>query len=356
MEIMAAHKQWARRPDDERFPSLEALHGYCVKKSQRARTASVENLGTLRVIEKDGDVLLNGRSKAARFTNWSFGQLCSKIGAPAHYLQRLPAELVERNINHGLEKGEFPYASRLLLDMEDEETPTLRALTSERYSRIWDCDITERLLGLQSQGWEPARPTNDKEKKTPPSLYAGDRDMFAFLIHPDRRIKDGTDEGLARGFIIGNSEVGSKTFWTMRFFYRYICQNHIIWDASEVMSLSLRHVGTANYRAFAEMQGVLKQFSDESASEDEAKILRAQHFKLGNNPEEVLNNLFGRKLPGLSKSRITQIQAEAQPDTDGDPRTAWGMVNAITRFSQTLPYGDTRTELDKSAGRILTAV
>ena len=42
----------------------------------------------------------------------------------------------------------------------------------------------------------------------PAGLYLGDRSLFAFLIHEDRRIEDGTDAGLLRGFLVWNSEVG----------------------------------------------------------------------------------------------------------------------------------------------------
>ena len=39
--------------------------------------------------------------------------------------------------------------------------------------------------------------------------------------------------------------------------------------------------------------------------------------------------------------------------TDGDPRTAWGMANGLTRLSQSLPYADERVALDRAAGKVL---
>jgi hypothetical protein len=42
-----------------------------------------------------------------------------------------------------------------------------------------------------------------------------------------------------------------------------------------------------------------------------------------------------------------------QPDQDGDPNTVWGMVQGVTRYSQSLPHADKRTELDRAAGKLM---
>ncbi|MCI1300965.1 hypothetical protein [Acetobacter sp.] len=35
-------------------------------------------------------------------THWSFGQMCSLVGAPSSYLRNLPAPLAAINLQHGL--------------------------------------------------------------------------------------------------------------------------------------------------------------------------------------------------------------------------------------------------------------
>ena len=36
-----------------------------------------------------------------------------------------------------------------------------------------------------------------------------------------------------------------------------------------------------------------------------------------------------------------------------DPRSVWGFVQGMTRHSQTLPYADARTAMDKAAGKVM---
>ena len=66
--------------------------------------------------------------------------------------------------------------------------------------------------------------------------------------------------------------------------------------------------------------------------------------------------LFGRKL-GLTRTALTAGYDLAEVSgQDGDPRSVWGMVQGLTRFSQTVPYADERTVIDKAAGKLLDLV
>ncbi len=62
-------------------------------------------------------------------------------------------------------------------------------------------------------------------------------------------------------------------------------------------------------------------------------------------------------MPSLASGRSTfPVGYDAvQPDVDGDPRTPWGMAQGLTRYSQTTPYADKRTDIDRAAGRLLEA-
>ena len=78
-----AHRQWACRPPDERFPSLEALSGFL----NARRKGSAEETRPLSRIEvkttPEGGLAVNGATPAATLSHWSFGQLCYNTGAPA---------------------------------------------------------------------------------------------------------------------------------------------------------------------------------------------------------------------------------------------------------------------------------
>jgi len=45
--------------------------------------------------------------------------------------------------------------------------------------------------------------------------------------------------------------------------------------------------------------------------------------------------------------------AEFNYQVEGDPFTAWGMAQGISRLSQSTPYMDERTQLDRAAGKVL---
>lgn len=382
MELFKASAQWANRPDDERFSSLDDLHTAVDSYRATAREAVVP-FNSLRTEASEGEVLLIGKKNVpARMTNWSFRQLAGSVGAPASYAQTLPATLACQLINYGLSKTE-DRSDRQLLFHENGEM-LARAMTSEKYTRIWNSDITSRLLRLPEDGWQvpPARPVRNGQRGTrvatvddvlrgagfglsinvgdeiaPAGLYASDHDMFVFMVNNDRRISEpGNPDGLARGFFVSNSEVGAASFAITRFLYRHVCGNHIVWGAKQVSELRIKHIGEANDRAFAEISGQLTKYANDSASDDEARIVRAADFVIGATKDEVLDRLFSIKSIGISRVALNKaydLTVEHEP-TAVNPRSAWGMAQGLTRLAQETPYADERLVADRAAGRVLS--
>src|SRR6266478_1479307 len=102
MELFKAHRQWATRPADERFNSLEELHAATLGYAQTAVEADVD-WSDLSTVAVNGDVALVGKdSTPAALTNFAFKQLAARVGAPAEYLSGLPSGLAVENLNHGL--------------------------------------------------------------------------------------------------------------------------------------------------------------------------------------------------------------------------------------------------------------
>ena len=360
MELFKAHQQWSKRPADERFSSLAALYEATKHYHESAKEREGVRVDSLRVENVDGDVNLVGRGgMPATITHWAFGQLCARVGAPASYLRDLPATLAAQNLNHGLAQrvSEAVDATvNLLFHLNGGFV--LRALTSDRYERIWNYEVAERLIALESQGWEPAMPDirADIDPEGPrPALYVSDHDLFAFIRNQTRTINEpGNPDGLQRGLIAENSEVGGGSLKLTRFLYREMCGNHIIWGAQNVVELSARHVGNVRDK-MALWQAEIVRYMDESASDDEAKIASAKRRLIADTKDEVLNALFGVRSIGLSRKVLDAGYEAAQPDVDGDPRTPWGMAQGLTRYSQAQPYADKRTDIDRAAGRLLEA-
>lgn len=382
LNLMTASSQWANRPADQRFESPEALHAAALQYRNSAAEKSGVNPSTLRVEAVDNEIKLVGRGNMpSKLTNWSFGQLCNKVEAPASYLRNLTPTLAAQNLNFGLSRMDPESETVKILGHGAGDEFTVDALTSDRYTRIWNSDITSRLLDMSKSGWRtpPARPAFPNQPGTrqatiedvlanrsmglsiqvgdmiaPAGLYMSDRDMFAFFVNEDIRIaEEGNPAGLSRGFFVGNSMVGAQSFFVTRFLYRTVCGNHIVWGASQVSEIRFRHIGNADGRAFMHLGVELRKYAEQSASADEARIYAAQHHQIAATKDEVLDFLFGKKVAGKKVLEAAYDLTEIHTDTDGSPRTSWGMAQGLTRLSQESSFADERIALDRAAGKIL---
>jgi hypothetical protein len=355
MELYHAHHQWATRPADQRFNSLEELYQVTRDHAEVARTKDV-SWKDLRVEARNDNLALVGRAGVpAKLTHYSFGQLASRIGAPASYLRDLPPTLAAQNLNHGLARRGDDGTAQLLFHTGDDLV--LRAATSQKYSRIWNYEVVSRLIDLSHRhGLVPAQETfkwdgtgiNPNAEK---ALYASDHDLFAFVMSPDRVVEDPTGSALRRGVIVINSEVGDKALKFMGFLFRDVCSNHIIWGAEQLAEISLRHVGDIKNRML-DAQLRIRRYLDGAASLDEAKFEELT-VRIADDKDAVLDRIFGIRSIGLSRKALAASYDAVIPEQDGDPRTVWGLAQGVTRHSQSLPYADERTELDRAAGRLL---
>jgi hypothetical protein len=363
MELFQAHNQWAHRPADQRFQTLaslfEATKGYAAKAVERTDI----QLSSLKAIPIDNEVHLTrvGSGVTAQLSHWAFGQVAKFAKAPADFLRELPAGQAVDILNLRLMLGRAADSTVNMLFHENGGL-LVRAFTSDIYSRIWNYEVVERLLEYEAVGWKPATPTFNTfggvdakglpvEQST--ALYASDHDMFAFITHPDRVIKEaGNERGLLRGLIAVNSEVGAAKIKLLKFFYREMCGNHIIWGAEDVVEMSARHVGNVRSN-FALWQAEVRRYMDSSVADDEAKIERAQRKLIAGTKDEVLDALFGKRQLQLSRKTLEAGYAAVDPKQDGDPKSYWGFAQGLTRHSQTIPYADQRTQLDVAAGKVL---
>lgn len=359
--LTQANREWASRPADERMPDLTALH----LKAVAQKNAAVEKdtpFATLRVESHEDNLYLSRGQAACRLGNYAFTQLCGRIAAPADYLANLPATLAAQNLNHGLAnrvKDAAGSATAKLLFHKNGEW-LVRCLTTDVYERIWNCELTERLLDRQAEGWEPARPDFNKQGDDFPSLYLGDRNMFAFIRLRNQVIENPVQgfSGTApiyKGYIVWNSEVGDKKIGGMSFLYNGMCGNHLIWGAQDVFEFEARHVGNVR-RNLGLFAARIREYGRKSMAEDGAIVKRAAHKLIAASKTEVLDALFGKRGLKLSRKTIEAGYDAVVPDQDGGPNTVWGMVQGLTRHSQTLTNADARTEVDKAAGRVMDSL
>ncbi len=154
--------EWFSRPDDERYLSLSALYAAVRARADRATARTVETR-TLRV-EASRDnaerlaLIVPGREEPVAPTHWSFGQMCSLVGAPASYMRQLPAPLAGINMQHGL----LSHRAELVKTLEaDDGRIELRAVTGPDYGRIWDHELVAAVMKIAGEG------TGDTRWKVP---------------------------------------------------------------------------------------------------------------------------------------------------------------------------------------------
>ena len=104
-----ASREWATRPDDQRFETLEALKASVLQRRHESWTATPK-CEDMQARPLDGNGFGSKCSTPRRPnrrlltpTNFAFGQLCGYAKAPASYLRSLPSELTAINLQWGLE-------------------------------------------------------------------------------------------------------------------------------------------------------------------------------------------------------------------------------------------------------------
>lgn len=175
--------------------------------------------------------------------------------------------------------------------------------------------------------------------------------MFCFLIDPTGWIEiDG--EAFAPGFFVWNSEVGRRSLGLQTFWFQRVCQNHIVWDAVEVVDFSRKH--TANVRdGLQEIRRHIEALVHKrNARRDSfaAVLEKAMHTRLGSDAEEVTKELGKHAIP---QSFIKEALAIAAAQGGF---TIFALVDALTRLTQRVTYAADRTEVDAKVAGLLSLV
>ena len=342
---------WNRRNADDGFTDFTSLSTML-----QARKAS----GAERVIEskaitvhayEDGKLgMTAGGAGAAELTNWSFGQLCSLARANASFLRKLPANLVVDPLNWCLANTASDQVKVLLAR---NGVWAARAITGKDYGRIYDADVVDDVLRIVGNDWNP--PTTFDRKGRASKLYASDRDMHLTLVNETNPIeipgKNGMDT-LFRGLIIGHSEVSKCVLWIKKFLYRYSCSNRMIWQTEELGEIRIRHTKNAPNRWVNEVIPQLREFVNTRSAPILELVRQARRASLAVDHDALVTFLrsqdFTIEIATAAAERAEQNAEEA------DPRSVWGVVQALTSLAHDTPYQDDRIALETHAGRLMS--
>ena len=357
--IMTASREYASRPKDERFDSVQAL----VQNAAHDKQLSAErayNLHDLQVVpvntadhsgQPEHDSLrLQSPHGVAKFTHWSFGQTCRMLGAPASYLRELPPSIAADALNFGLQDSAPGTTANLLIKANGGE-PIVRACTSDSYGRSWDSDLygqTAHLL-MQNGRWELSEG------------YRGDRDSFLTITDKNAVITDPSviasaergDIGgiMYRGLMIRNSEVGASSVVIEAILYRLRCKNMQLWGSVVDTRFRRRHVGSHVTRdVVREIGRIALQWAEASPARDNAIIRTLIDREIAHTKEAVIDEL--RKM-GATKDQAESAYMLCEQTERVSPRSFWGAAQGLTRLSQQAGYQDERYDLDRLAASIM---
>ena len=361
--LTQASRQWATRPEDQRFTSLDELlaHARGQRAISRAKTVANRTL-QLAPIEDDAErkslALIGLDERPSLPTHWSFGQLAQLVGAPAGYLRKLPADIASDCVNYGLLRRGVDEVGTLRHE-GDGPADELAAATGPNYGRIWNADVIQALRdrfgdGRTGQFTVPGEFGKEVEiTKANTTLFASDRDMFVFLADEKNRIeipdrRDGKPGSLARGFFVWNSEVGSTSFGIATFLFDFVCCNRMVWGVEGHKEVRIRHTSGAPSRWIEEVAPAIESYANKSTISITEGIEAARQARLGD--EDAVSDFLAKR---FTKGRAEGIRLAHLGAEDRPIETLWDAAVGVTEYAKGISFQDERVALEREAGKIM---
>lgn len=287
----------------------------------------------------DGQLVLppqQGEPNYLTPTNWATGQLCARLGIPAPYFRRCPADLQDAQANYWLRKNQgrdddCPDEKWLLRANDDR----LRAVLSHRYSPLDNAD----LLGALQPLLEPRFRVD--------WLDVGDEGLHVRIVDPGRTQDVLPDDALSVGIHIANSEVGFRSISVDALVYRLVCTNGLIRLVQGKSLLRQRHIHIARPRLLAALEEAV------ASAWEEASGFLEQMRQTTTMPVPDVEGTIERigERWHLSQAVQEDIVSDLRREPPLIQETVYGVVNAFTSVAQRLP-AESRYDLEVLAGHL----
>ena len=367
-----ASHQWWSRPADQRYTSLTDMLDHFRDRDARS-FARVQPGKKLWAAPVDGILLDNGKpdrkvlaildehERPMQPTHFSFGQLCTRVEAPAAYLRKLPAALAADNLNYGFLTKDADEVGLygLMPKAGDPPGDELMAATGPRYGRVRNSALLEAVIdrfgdGVTGDFRVPGEFGKELTEitKANTSLFAGDRDMFIFLTDEKNKIeipnrRNGEPGLLSRGFYVWNSEVGSTTLGIATFLFDFICRNRTVWGMEDWKEIKIKHTSGAPQRFIDEVRPAVLAYAQSSTADLVGTIRAAQEAKIEQDLDDFLVN---RR---FSRTQAKAIQAVHVAEEGRPIETIWDASTAITAYARSIEYQDERVLIEREGGKVL---
>lgn len=378
--VSTAHHQWAKRPADERFVNLfEMIQAL---KARQACTREVEKpFSVLRAEAVGTDVRLATDKGSATLTHYSFGQLAALAGLPASGLRASfeafretaeAAKWVADGLNLGLGGRDGAAGANLLITKipggpDSKPGLEVRSINTERYVRVWDLDLVQKiLLPLENFGF-----TNPPAFDGPGGLYSGDQDMFTLMVPRNvaRINMPGVSCDLCRKpfevngqlfspfLMLTNSEVGGASLKFSSGLVQAVCANLNLWGVEGLSEISIRHKGEPWKKLMEQYQGFMNKWVSTDTRQEENQIMAAMKKTLATTAEgarEIVlqKTTISQKTLGEATKLIEQGNMAAGIISQ-DPTNLWNLMAAITANARLKANQNDQIDQVKQAGRLM---
>lgn len=337
VELTRASRELFRRAPDESFSSVNELWRHC----QQVKQGSSECWELPQALEPDtrGDEVsvLVDSDQPIRLNDWSFTQLCRLASVSKDTLNRLSPATAGLALRETLPRAEKP----IQLLTTDQQ---VRSLHGVAYTRLWNSDLLS-VVSEYATGFQP--PPAGCNGAT--GLYCGEQDLFAFLIDPNGWAEI-EGEAFAPGFFIWNSEVGRRSLGIQTFWFQAVCQNHIVWDAVEVVEFTRKHTAKV-HDGLREIRTIIERLvarRDERRDSFVSVLSKAMKQRLGDDADAVLKELAKHGIPRQLARDATEIARQQ------GAFTIFSLVDALTRLTQKVRFAGDRVEADARVAQLLS--
>jgi hypothetical protein len=277
-------------------------------------------------------------------------QLADKLKIPFAYYERMREvehDLLDRNVNTWLQSDD---SKRMIRTLDGN----VRAVLSDRYRRIDHYDVVKAIVpvleGLPNAKFESVELTETK--------------LYLKVVTPDLMTEMQPGDVVSAGVVVSNSEVGHGMVGAQPFLYRRICSNGCV---APEFSLRKLHVGKAlgtdaditvfkaetleadDYAFLLKLRDVVEAAVSEATFLQMAeKMKKTLGIPLIGKPEKTVEVLAQRytlndeERSGVLRHLITEGSL-----------TGYGLVNAVTHYSQEIRDYDRATEFEVLGGKLI---
>lgn len=296
-------------------------------------TVRLTNLAQLKYVADENEI------REAQLSRYSLGQLGSKIGVPARYLEKCISsgriELAQDNVNSWLEDFNKDLFIR-------EYGGSIRGILSSKYS-VCDShdilDVVDDVLDLSKYNIKGSFLTEER--------------LHVRLVQKEMLNINGED--LFAGITIDSSDVGRSILNCNFMIFKQVCTNGLIVAKSGGALFQQKHVGISAEEFAEGLRNSLKyipEITDKVCSLIESKRTGGKLVKDIKDEQEVKEFLQSLR----DRTRLSEESANKVIDLMNNryTNTKWGLINSLTEVAQDFTL-ERRLEIERYAGSILIA-